>query len=85
MCHWPPPEKTSIVVRTQFGGEPVPRAERAGRTWSDYPPVLERLGVSAADWERAVRVTSRQFSRELPDHGRDVGRGAASRLATLAR
>ena len=41
------------------------QAERAGGVAADYPAVLERLGVSAADWERAVRLTSRRFGREL--------------------
>jgi len=27
--------------------------------------VLERLGVSASQWEHAVTVTSRRFTREL--------------------
>jgi len=41
------------------------RIEKAGGTLVDYPPVLERLGVSATDWEKSVRLTSRRFSREL--------------------
>jgi len=27
--------------------------------------VLERLGVSASQWEKLVRMTSRRFTREL--------------------
>ena len=41
------------------------RIEKAGGTLADYPSVLERLGVSATDWEKSVRLTSRRFSREL--------------------
>jgi hypothetical protein len=41
------------------------RIERAGGVSNDYPPVLERLGVSAAQWEKLVRMTSRRFTREL--------------------
>jgi len=41
------------------------RIEQAGGTQLDYPPVLERLGVDATDWEKSVRLTSRRFSREL--------------------
>ncbi|MFM8250731.1 MAG: hypothetical protein ACKOBW_03930 [Planctomycetota bacterium] len=29
------------------------------------PPVLERLGVNADEWDFAMRVTSRRFNREL--------------------
>ncbi|MFM8252353.1 MAG: hypothetical protein ACKOBW_12210, partial [Planctomycetota bacterium] len=29
------------------------------------PPVLERLGVNAEEWDFAMRVTSRRFNREL--------------------
>jgi len=32
---------------------------------NDYPPVLARLGVSAVQWEKLVRMTSRRFTREL--------------------
>jgi len=39
--------------------------DKAGGTQVDYPPVLERLGVDATDWEKSVRVTSRRFAREL--------------------
>jgi len=41
------------------------RRERAGGVSNDYPPVLERLGVSASQWEKLVRMTSRRFTREL--------------------
>ena len=41
------------------------RIEKAGGTLVDYPQMLERLGVSATDWEKSVRLTSRRFSREL--------------------
>jgi len=41
------------------------RLEQAGGTQVDYPPVLERLGVDATDWEKSVLLTSRRFSREL--------------------
>jgi REP element-mobilizing transposase RayT len=41
------------------------RIEKAGGASSDYPSVLERLGVTAAMWESAVQVTSRRFAREL--------------------
>jgi len=41
------------------------RIERAGGVSGDYPPVLARLGVSAAQWEKLVRLTSRRFTREL--------------------
>ena len=41
------------------------RAEREGRPIDSYLPVLERLGVSAAQWEETVQVTSRRFAREL--------------------
>jgi hypothetical protein len=41
------------------------RIERAGGVSNDYPPVLARLGVSAAQWEKLVRMTSRRFTREL--------------------
>jgi len=50
------------------------RIEKTGGTLVDYPPVLERLGVSATDWEKSVRLTSCRFSRELEI--------AATRLAT---
>ncbi|MFM8251959.1 MAG: hypothetical protein ACKOBW_10230, partial [Planctomycetota bacterium] len=29
------------------------------------PPVLERLGLNAEEWDFAMRVTSRRFNREL--------------------
>ena len=41
------------------------RIEQEGGTSNDYPPVLQRLGVTAAMWEQAVQVTSRRFAREL--------------------
>ena len=41
------------------------RAEREGRPIDSYLPVLERLGVSAAQREETVQVTSRRFAREL--------------------
>jgi len=41
------------------------RIERAGGVLGDYPPVLARLGVSAVQWEKLVRLTSRRFTREL--------------------
>ena len=41
------------------------RIERAGGVSADYPEVLKRLGVSAAEWEQLVRLTSRRFTREL--------------------
>ena len=41
------------------------RNERAGGVSNDYPPVLARLGVTAAQWEKLVRMTSRRFTREL--------------------
>ena len=39
--------------------------EKSGGTSNDYPPVLDRLGVTAAQWEQTVRATSRRFPREL--------------------
>jgi len=41
------------------------RIEQSGGTSSDIPPVLERLGVTASQWEHSVTVTSRRFAREL--------------------
>ena len=41
------------------------RSEREGRPIDSYLPVLERLGVSAAQCEVTVRVTSRRFACEL--------------------
>jgi len=41
------------------------RIERAGGVSNDYSPVLARLGVSAVQWEKLVRMTSRRFTREL--------------------
>jgi REP element-mobilizing transposase RayT len=41
------------------------RIERSGGTSQDLPPVLERLGVTASQWEHAVTATSRRFAREL--------------------
>jgi len=41
------------------------RIEKAGGTSTDFPPVLQRLGVTASQWEHAVTVTSRRFAREL--------------------
>ena len=41
------------------------RSEREGRPFDSYLPVLERLGVSAMEWEETVQVTSRRFAREL--------------------
>jgi len=41
------------------------RIEQSGGTSSAFPPVLERLGVTASQWEHAVTVTSRRFAREL--------------------
>lgn len=41
-------------------------AEREGRRVDDrWPAVLQRLGISLADWEAALRVTRRRFAREL--------------------
>jgi hypothetical protein len=41
------------------------RIERAGGVSAEYPDVLQRLGVSAAEWEKTVRMTSRRFTSEL--------------------
>ena len=41
------------------------RAEREGRPIDSYLPVLERLGVCAAEREETVQATSRRFAREL--------------------
>jgi len=41
------------------------RIEKANGTSTDIPPVLERLGVTASQWEHAVTMTSRRFAREL--------------------
>jgi len=41
------------------------RIERNGGTSSEYPSVLQRLGITAAMWEQTVQVTSRRFAREL--------------------
>lgn len=41
------------------------RAESSGGELLEYPPLLQRLGIGVADWEHAVRVTSRRFMREL--------------------
>ena len=39
--------------------------EQSGGAASNFPPILERLGVTVAEWESAVRMTSRRFAREL--------------------
>ncbi len=39
------------------------RPDKWGVIPSELPPILERLGVSGADWEAAVRRTSRRFGR----------------------
>ena len=41
------------------------RAERDGGELLEYPSILKRVGIGLAQWEHAVRVTSRRFSREL--------------------
>jgi REP element-mobilizing transposase RayT len=40
-------------------------AERAGGVWEEYPPILERLGITAPGWETALRRMNRRFAREL--------------------
>ena len=41
------------------------RAERDGGELLEYPSILKRVGIGLAQWEHAVRVTGRRFSREL--------------------
>ena len=40
-------------------------AERAGGVLQEYPPILERLGITPSDWETSVRRMSARFGREL--------------------
>jgi hypothetical protein len=55
----PAPEQLYTRLKTVRNGGGVRLLSNA------YPPVLERLGVSAAQWEKLVRMTSRRFTREL--------------------
>ena len=41
------------------------RVERDGGELLEYPSILKRVGIGLAQWENAVRLTSRRFSREL--------------------
>jgi hypothetical protein len=41
------------------------RIEKDGGEWLEYPAVVERLGIEVEEWEHAVRLTSRRFTREL--------------------
>jgi len=43
----------------------VIRRERTGCAEPEMPSVLERLGIDSAAWESTLRLTSRQFGREL--------------------
>ena len=40
-------------------------AERAGGVLEEYPPILERLGITPSDWETSVRRMNARFAREL--------------------
>lgn len=67
------------------------RPEREGRPRSSYLPVLKRSGVSVAEWEEAVQVTSRRSARELaimdlmPEETRRRSGIAESRAARIPR
>ena len=40
-------------------------AERAGGASEEYPPILERLGITPPDWETSLRRMNARFAREL--------------------
>ena len=56
---------------------------------ADYPDVLKRPELSAAEWEKTVRMTSRRFTRELELMARMFAeasrRGSAERRCRGAR